>query len=268
MNHSLRTNPWFVCLLPFVVFMLVGSLEPVPAVPAAEGAVATAAKPWLDLGIEYRHYPLVYAAKIALTVVAIIFVWSGYRQYTRRLSFIGLAVGVLGAAVWIALATWQRQWMPLLADKTGVEWFKTLGERSAFNPLEQLRDQPAAGLRLFSHTILRSGGCGADHRGIFPPRFFDALCDDSELVGSSLWQCLSPRRYRGYGGPDVNAPTGSPRCTRLVLRCHLAHDPHPQHLGLHPGPCRYELTAGHLCCIHRQLVADVKLQGAGQRKVR
>ncbi len=143
MNHTLRTNPWIVCLLPFVVFMLIGSLEPVPPAPAAEGgAAATAAKPWLDLGIEYRHYPLVYAAKIALTVVAMIFVWPGYRQYTRRISFLGLGVGIIGAAVWIALATWQRQWMPLLADKTGIEWFKTLGERSAFNPVEQLRDQP------------------------------------------------------------------------------------------------------------------------------
>ncbi len=164
MNHSLRTNPWLVCLLPFVVFMLVGSLEPVPPVPTGEGAAATtAAKPWLDLGIEHRHYPLVYAAKIALTVIAMIFVWPGYWQYTRRIGLLGIIIGVLGAVVWIALATWQRQWMPLLADKTGIEWFKTLGERSAFNPLEQLRDQPALAYGFSCDTILRSGGRGADH---------------------------------------------------------------------------------------------------------
>ncbi|HTQ39883.1 MAG TPA: CAAX prenyl protease-related protein [Pirellulales bacterium] len=137
MNHW-RTNPWLVCLLPFVVFMLVGSLEPTPT---AEGAIAT--KSWLDLGIEYRQYPLIYTAKILLTLAAMMFVWPGYRQYTRRLTWLGVAVGVIGAAVWIALATWQRQWMPLVAEKTGIEWFKTLGQRSAFNPLTELSAQPA-----------------------------------------------------------------------------------------------------------------------------
>jgi uncharacterized protein len=139
MNHPLRTNPWLICLLPFVIFMLVGSLEPTP--PTAEGAAPP--KPWLDLGIEYRHYPLIYTAKIALTIAAMLFVWPGYRTYTRRLSFLGLAIGIIGAAAWIALSTWQRNWMPLLADKTGIEWFKTLGQRSAFNPLVELRAEPA-----------------------------------------------------------------------------------------------------------------------------
>jgi uncharacterized protein len=139
MKNFQRDNPWIVCLLPFAVFMLIGSLEPAP--PAPDGATAT--KTWLNLGIEYRHYPLIYTAKIALTVAAMIFVWPGYRQYTRRLTWLALAIGILGAAAWIALAAWQRQWMPILADKTGVEWFKTLGERSAFNPLDELRDQPA-----------------------------------------------------------------------------------------------------------------------------
>jgi hypothetical protein len=129
-----------VCLLPFAVFMLIGSLEPAP--PAPDGAAA--AKSWLDLGIEYRHYPVVYAVKIALTVAAMAFVWPGYREYRRRISWLGVAVGVLGAVVWVALATWQRQWMPMLADKTGIEWFKTLGERSAFNPVEQMHGLPIA----------------------------------------------------------------------------------------------------------------------------
>ncbi|HEY2828120.1 MAG TPA: CAAX prenyl protease-related protein [Pirellulales bacterium] len=140
MNHQARRNPWLVCLLPFAVFMLIGSLEPAPPAAGAEAV----AKPWLDLGIEYRHYPVVYAVKIALTVAAMAFVWPGYREYRRRISWLGVAVGVLGAVVWVALATWQRQWMPMLADKTGIEWFKTLGERSAFNPVVQMHGQPIA----------------------------------------------------------------------------------------------------------------------------
>ncbi|HZZ27566.1 MAG TPA: CAAX prenyl protease-related protein [Pirellulales bacterium] len=143
MKSSWRENPWLVCLLPFVVFMLAGSLEPTP--PAASGAageVGAGGKPWIDLGIEYRHYPLLYTAKIVLTVAAMIFVWPGYRKYARRLSWQGVIVGIVGAAVWIGLATWQRQWMPWLADKTGWEWFRTMGQRSAFNPLAELSAQP------------------------------------------------------------------------------------------------------------------------------
>src|SRR5271169_1545698 len=101
MNHPLRTNPWVVCLFPFIVFMLLGSLEPAP--PVTKDVAANAASPeaspqaaspklWLDLGIEYRHYPLIYTGKIALTIAAMLFVWPGYRTYTRRLSFLGLAI--------------------------------------------------------------------------------------------------------------------------------------------------------------------------------
>jgi len=132
-----RENPWIVCLLPMAVFMLVGSLEPTPDV----GAEA-ASKSWLNLGIEYRHYPVVYAVKIALVVAAMAFVWPGYRQYARRVTWLGLAVGVVGAAVWVGLSTWQRSWMPELAQWIGIDWLKSLGQRSAFNPMQEI-DQPA-----------------------------------------------------------------------------------------------------------------------------
>src|SRR5262249_4654313 len=125
-------------LLPMAVFMLVGSLEPTP--PAGAGEAASTS--WLDLGIEYRHYPIVYAVKIALVVAAMGFVWPGYQQYARRVSWLGLAVGVVGAAAWIGLATWQRGWMPALAERTGIGWFKSLGQRSAFNPMHEI-EQPA-----------------------------------------------------------------------------------------------------------------------------
>ncbi len=132
-----RRSPWLVCLLPFVIFMLAGSLEPAPPKPA--GPEGEASKPWIDLGIEYREYPAVYAAKIALVVAAMAFVWPGYRQYSRgRHWTLAAAVGVLGAVAWIALSTWQRE----LVAHTQIDWLQSLGERSAFNPLEQLGDRP------------------------------------------------------------------------------------------------------------------------------
>lgn len=132
-----RQNPWIVCLLPMAVFMLVGSLEPTPVTGAG-----AASKSWLDLVIEYRHYPLVYAVKIVLVAAAMVFVWPGYRQYAWRVTWLGLAVGIAGAAAWIGLSTWQRGWMGGLAEQTGIGWLKSLGQRSAFNPMHEI-DQPA-----------------------------------------------------------------------------------------------------------------------------
>lgn len=132
MNTS-RTNPWLVCLLPFIVYMVAGSFEPGP--PPADGAEA--AKPWIDLGIEYRHYPLVYTAKIVLTLAAMAFVWPGYRQYTGRVGWLAVVIGVVGTAVWVALAHLQR-WGVAQSD---IGWLQSYGSRSAFNPLEELRDQ-------------------------------------------------------------------------------------------------------------------------------
>ena len=120
MRNSIRENPWLVCLLPLAVFMLVGSLEPKP--PAGDAEAAT--KSWVDFGIEYRHYPVIYTVKIALTLAAMIFVWPGYRRFPLRLNWaLPLAVGIIGAVAWIALANLQHA--ALSQVETG--WLKSLG---------------------------------------------------------------------------------------------------------------------------------------------
>src|SRR5262249_37785333 len=65
-----------------------------------------------------------------------------YRKYSGKASWRGLAVGLVGGAVWIVLAFWQRPLMLAIAEKTGIEWLKSLGERSAFNPMEGMRETP------------------------------------------------------------------------------------------------------------------------------
>ncbi len=132
MNPSLRQNPWLVYLLPFVTFMLIGSLEPSP--PAAVNADGPQDNKAL---VEYRqNYITVYSAKIALTLAAMIFVWPSYREHPRLVHFLSLIVGTIGALIWIALAVWQHGWMPRLADATGIEWFRSLGQRSGLNWLD------------------------------------------------------------------------------------------------------------------------------------
>ena len=126
----LSRYPWLTFLLPFLVYMGVGSLE-----PSADGDV------WLNLGIEYRHYPFIYTAKIVLTVVAIIFVLPGYRTFRFHVGPLGPLVGVLGGVAWIVLS--QLHLEAKLLDLLGLGGRLDLGERPAFNPLEQLSDTPA-----------------------------------------------------------------------------------------------------------------------------
>src|SRR3989304_1774478 len=89
-----RKNPWLVFLLPFVVFMLIGSLEPTPDKPGGQA---------IGLSIAYDLYPLTYTIKIALTIAAIGFVLPGYRKFPCHFSPLAVGVGVVGVIFWIGL---------------------------------------------------------------------------------------------------------------------------------------------------------------------
>ena len=54
----LERQRWMMFLLPFLVFMLVGPLEPTPDQPGGNA---------IGLSIPYASYPWLYAVKIALT---------------------------------------------------------------------------------------------------------------------------------------------------------------------------------------------------------
>ncbi len=141
-KKSWRTNPWLVFLGPFVLFMLMGAIEPsAPPSPvvAAEGEAES--KPWLDLRLEYRHYPIIYSLKILLVTLAVAAVRPGYPRM-QRISPLAPMVGVMGVAAWVALAHGQR-WLEIASGlgPTIESWLG--GRRAGFNPLEQLENQPA-----------------------------------------------------------------------------------------------------------------------------
>ncbi len=129
----LKKHRWLVYLLPLIVFMLVGSLEPAPP---GSGATGGPLPP-----IPYEYYPLVYILKIALTVAAMIFVLPGYREFHFRVSPLAVVVGVAGIVIWVGLCTLQLE-IKLLGP-LGIDKLLGLGARSAYNPLEELRAQPA-----------------------------------------------------------------------------------------------------------------------------
>lgn len=136
-TNFLSQQHWAVYLLPFFTFMLVGSLEPTPE-QVGGGAIG--------LAIPYSYYPWIYATKIALTVAAVLFVLPGYRQFPLRIGWLGVVVGIIGGPLWIGLCLldWEHLYLLPLLDKMGMGGLIGAGARAAFNPLEQMADQPLA----------------------------------------------------------------------------------------------------------------------------
>jgi CAAX prenyl protease-like protein len=147
-----RKNPWLVFLLPFVVFMIVGSLEPTPDKP---GGAA------IGLAIPYSLYPAVYTIKIALTLAAVVFVLPGYKEFPFRVSLLAVVVGVVGALIWVGLCKLdlEHAYIQPFLDKLKLGWLVGSGERAAFDPLRQLADRPVwawvfLGIRFFGLALV------------------------------------------------------------------------------------------------------------------
>lgn len=125
-------QPWLAFLLPFVVYSLLNALEPKPPIETQSTGG------WFTF--KYQYYPLIYTVKIVLTLLTMALVWPGYRAFRFRVRPLAVVAGIVGAVVWIVLAKLQLE-ARLLAP-LGLDGLLALGERSAFNPLEQL-EQPA-----------------------------------------------------------------------------------------------------------------------------
>jgi len=200
----LSQHPWATFLLPFIVYMAVGSLEPAPpkatealeanaAATAGDAADASLVETVVDADalegqlekqleeqvddesgwipeIPYRFYPVVYTVKILLTCVAMALVWPGYRTFPFSVSPLAFTVGVVGVVLWVGickLGVEERLFGPQgfggmiqrLVSSTGVQSDEVVGQRSAFNPLKQLADDPAAAygflaIRLFGLAVV------------------------------------------------------------------------------------------------------------------
>jgi len=139
---TLARNPWLTFLLPFVLYMLAGSLEPAaPKAPAGGQAVDEPSY----FGIRYAHYPFFYTGKLVLTIGAMLYVLPGYRQFPFHVSPLALAVGLIGGVLWIAIAGLRLEdsLVALLGPKSTLVELFGLGERPSYNPLEQLAATPA-----------------------------------------------------------------------------------------------------------------------------
>ncbi len=145
--------PWLTFVLPLLVYMLVGSLE--PAAPKRD-ATNQAAAPAAFWQFEYEYYPLVYAAKIALTLAAIALVWPGYRQFPFRVNWVAPLIGAIGVVIWIGLC--ELGLVERLLALVGLgDWVES-GVRPAFNSLKEMADRPALA---YAFLVLRFLGLAA-----------------------------------------------------------------------------------------------------------
>lgn len=130
-GRLIERHPWLIFVLPLAVYMLVGSFEPTPDKPGGQG---------IGLAIEYAYYPVVYALKLAATIAAIVFVWPGYREFPRRIGWLGVTVGIVGVVAWIGLTSLdiERRYLVPLLEPIGLAGLIDAGARSGFNPLVQI----------------------------------------------------------------------------------------------------------------------------------
>ncbi len=118
-------QPWLTFLLPFLVYIVAGAMEPSPA----------------DFA---RLYPILYTFKIALTLAAVAFVWPGYRQFPWRVSPLAILVGIVGGPLWIGLCLPRLEHSCLLPVLKQVGLGVLVGDRPAFNPFDPSHNLPAA----------------------------------------------------------------------------------------------------------------------------
>ena len=257
-TELIQRHPWLPFLLPFLVYMVVGSFEPSPPTvygpqPAAEQTdrpVDAAAPPpalieadnWF--GLRYAHYPIVYSVKIALTIASMLFVLPGYRQFPFRISPLAIVVGVVGVVLWIGLC--QLHLEQKLFTAIGLESLAGLGDAAVVQSARTTGRNAGLGLHLPGDSVPGPRARGTDHRRVFPSRPGDAVCRSRKLVGSAIRRSNAARRGGRDGGSHADAP-GRALGRRCVVQLgHLAHDPHAQHLGLRRRPRSDQSAAGHL----------------------
>ena len=246
----LKQHPWLTFVLPFLVYMVVGALEPTPDSPGSKA---------IGLAIPYSAYPWLYAAKIGLTVAAVLFLWPGYRQFPWRLTPLAIVVGVAGGLLWIGLCAldWEHAHLLPLLERWGLGGLIGAGERPAFNPFEQLAAQPAWAWTFLAVRFLGLVAVVPLVEEFFLRGFLMRVRDGTRLVECALRQGRQAGHFPGHGGADANAPGRIAGGGRVVFDDYLADAEDAQHLGLCGCPCRHQFDFGNLRGPFRHLAAHV-----------
>jgi CAAX prenyl protease-like protein len=117
------SDPWRTCLVPMMVFLAVGLLE-----PTKEGGGVAA-----SLGISYELYPFLYAIRVAVTLGLLAWIWPSLRGWLGRPTWWPPLVGLLMVVPWVWLSHLQRdgQWLSGDTGRIGFDPFELYGAGSA-----------------------------------------------------------------------------------------------------------------------------------------
>ena len=150
-QNLLHTHRWIPLVVPLVVYLGLGSLEPKPPEPPVvvnvvvegkfgqETVVRKVGEPesrefWRD----YSNYPAIYMIRIAITIAVMVLVSSGYREFPFRFTWASTVVGAVGGVLWVWICRLDLEEMFL--KPIGLGYFLATGERRAFDPYEMLGD--------------------------------------------------------------------------------------------------------------------------------
>ena len=119
-------EPWLTCLVPFFVYLGLGSVEPTATDGGSLGL----------LGIKYEHYPVIYAIRLAITLAIVARVWPNLYRWVGRPTWWPPLVGLALVVPWVGLTVLQHK----------LGWGEWGGVRAGYNPFapEHFGDTPAA----------------------------------------------------------------------------------------------------------------------------
>lgn len=132
-------------LLPLAAYMLLATFEPSHPDPDILPGEEAAAELDNWFGLTFAQYPIAYTVRLALSAVVLAFCWRPIiHQFPLRVSWLGVVVGVVGVVLWVGICSLEPE-KPLvdwLGEESAVVGLLGLGPRPAYNPFEQLADQP------------------------------------------------------------------------------------------------------------------------------
>ncbi|TWT85234.1 CAAX amino terminal protease self- immunity [Posidoniimonas polymericola] len=140
------SRPVLPFVLPLAVFMLLATFEPSAPDPDAtpEAAAAAEADNWF--GLTFSQYPYAYAVRLLLGFATLAWCWRPIiSQFPFRVSPLSVVVGVVGVVLWVAIC-WvdlEGYLVRMLGEENPAVMLLGLGPRPAFNPFQELADQPA-----------------------------------------------------------------------------------------------------------------------------
>lgn len=129
-DHGPR-RPWLSCVVPFVVMLAVGTIEPTSDGGGAAGA----------LGLSPAAYPAVYTVRLLATLVCLALVWPTLRPWLGRPTWWPPLLGLALVVPWIVLAALQRE----------AGWG---GGRSGFDPFTHFGGQSPSALAFLAVRCL------------------------------------------------------------------------------------------------------------------